>query len=151
MNSGDETLVRAIVRVMRYHLLWYVPLGVWIASYFIAPNFVSGFHNVALVFHRFSWGVFFSPSAYIFFTAVLTSLFLPVQFFLLIPSFFKRGVPMYRRRYLCSLGVVLGIAISAVVIQAIIWGSFPLPTDKDSYIHVRIIPFIPWPDSPLFQ
>ncbi len=151
VNSDCEHLFRAIVRVMRYHLLWYVPLGVWVVLYFIVPNLVSGFNNLALVFYRFSWAVLFSPSTYVFFAAVFTSLVLPVQLFLLIPGFFERGVPMFQRRYLWALGVVLGIAISAVLTQTIIWGSFPLPTDKYAYIHVRMIPFIPWPDTPLFQ
>jgi hypothetical protein len=45
----------------------------------------------------------------------------------------------------------VAIFVTALLLQAVIWGSFPLPVDKDGYIHVRLIPFIPWPDIPLLQ
>jgi hypothetical protein len=150
--QSDETgWFRVRTRTMGFNLLWYVPLGVWVVFYFIIPNAVSGFHNVALVFRRFTWSLFFSPSAYVFFGAVFTSIFLPFQLFLMVPAFFDSEVLAYRRPYLWSLCMVITIAISAILLQAIIWGSFPLPADKDDYIHLRMIPFIPWPDMPLFQ
>jgi len=30
----------------------------------------------------------------------------------------------------------------------ILWGSFPLPVDKQGYIRIRMIPFLPWPETP---
>lgn len=142
---------RILVGTMRFNLVWYVPLCIWIVLYIIIPNLTSGLHNVALVFHRFSWGIFFSPSAYVFFSAVITSVFLPLQLLLVVLSFFDPDVPLSRRRHLWSFAVVVVIVLSALLLQAVIWGSFPLPVDKDGYIHVRMIPFIPWPDSPLFH
>ena len=78
-------------------------------------------------------------------------MFLPLQLLLMIPRFFDTNVPANTKDYFWSLVVAVVIVLSAILLQAIIWGSFPLPVDKDGYIHLRMIPFVPWPDSPLFQ
>jgi hypothetical protein len=146
MQSDNENAIRAIVHVMRYNLLWYLPVAAWVVWYFIVPNVASGYQNVRLVFHHFTWAIFFSPSAYIFFSAVILSIFLPFRLLLFIPLLFVPDVQTYKRRYVWSFGIVVVIVISALLIQGVIWGSFPLPASKDGYIHLRMIPFIPWPE-----
>lgn len=140
-----------LLTTMRLNLMWFVPLCVAIVFYFVIPNVVAGYQNVTLVFRRFNWAIFLSPSAHLFFGALIASVALPLRLLLLIPAFFDRGVPAYARRYLWSFLVVLGIGSSAILLQIIIWGAFPLPVDKEGYIHLRFIPFIPWPDTPLFN
>lgn len=150
-QSDNDNWFRLLVRAMRFNLIWYVLLGIWIIFYFVVPNVASGFHDVSIVFHRFTWAIFFSPSAYFFFASVVASVFLPFQLLLMIPAFFDNTVPAYRRRYVWSLIMAIVIVISAILLQVIIWGSFPLPVDKDGYVHLRMIPFIPWPGSSLLQ
>lgn len=137
------------MKAMWGNLLWYIPLSVAVLAYFIIPNITSGYHNVALVFHRFSWLIFVSPAAYLFFSGVLASVFVPAQMMLIIPVFFDPDTPAYRRRYLWSVTIVVGIAVVCFILQIVIWGSFPLPVDHEGYIHVRMIPFLPWPETPL--
>lgn len=142
--------MRDFFAVMRVNLIWYIPLSVAVFLYFVVPDITSGYHNVALVFHRFSWPVLISPAAYIFISCLLASIFLPVQLMLMVPAFFDRESPAYGRRYVWSLCVFVGIAAACFVLQVLIWGSFPLPVDQKGYIHFRMIPFIPWPETPLF-
>jgi hypothetical protein len=133
---------------MKANLIWYVPLCAAIVFYFVVPDVVSGHHNVALVLHRFSWLIFVSPSAYLFWSCILASVFTTIALLLVIPSFFALESPYYSRRHISTLGVVVGIAAVCFVIQFLIWGSFPLPVDSENYIHIRMIPFLPWPGSP---
>ena len=142
--------MRSLFSSMRTNLIWYIPLSVAVLFYFVIPDITSGYHNVMLVFSRFSWLVFISPAAYVFFSCVLASVFLPVQLMLIVPLFFNRESSTFGRRYLWSAGVVVGIAVACFILQVIIWGSFPLPVDSEGYIRIRMIPFLPWPESPLF-
>ncbi|WP_372522376.1 hypothetical protein [Sulfuricaulis sp.] len=141
----------SLISLMRANFIWYLPLSVAVVFYFVIPDVTSGYHNVVLVFHRFSWAIFISPSAYLFFTCVLASVFLPLLLLLMIPTFFDRDSSTYSRRYLWSLTIVIGIAIACFILQVIIWGSFPLPVDHEGYIHLRMIPFLPWPETSLFE
>ena len=132
---------------MRFNLLWYIPLWLWIIIYFIIPDIIAGYHNIGLVFQRFTWAIFLSPSAAIFFSSILGSVLGPPLILLLIPLFFYRDNPAYRYRYLWSIVTVLGIVVSMFILQIIIWGSFPLPVDNEGYIRLRLIPFVPWPTT----
>ena len=134
---------------MRFDLIWFVPLCAAILFYFIVPNITSAYHNILLMFDRFTWGIFVSPSAYVFISAIVGSVGLPVVLLLLVPIFFNQDASGYKRRYLLSLGVAIDIVLSSLLLQVIIWGSFPLPVDKEGYIHLRLIPFFPWPETPL--
>jgi hypothetical protein len=149
--TDEGNWLYVLVRGMKFNLIWYIPLSAWVLLYFVVPNFNSGLENIRLVFHRFSWSLFFSPAAALFFSAIVASLFVPFQLLLVIPGFFAAESIGCIKRYVWSLGVVVAIFVTAILLQAVIWGSFPLPVDKDGYIHVRLIPFIPWPDIPLLQ
>ncbi len=147
--EGANTLAARWL-LMSANLIWYIPLSAAVVFYLAIPNAESGYHNVALTFSRFTWAIFISPSAYLFFSSVLASVFLPLQLLLLIPAFFDPSNSGYGRRYVVSFGLIAGIAVSCVIFQVVIWGSFPLPTDQDGSIHLRMIPFLPWPEAPLF-
>jgi hypothetical protein len=135
---------------MRANLSWYVPLSVAVLFLFVIPDITTGYQSVLLVFHRFSWLIFISPAAYLFFSCVLASVFLPIRMLLVIPALFDHKAPNFTRRYLWSFIMTIGIAIACFSLQIIIWGSFPLPVDREGYIHVRMIPLFPWPEAPLF-
>jgi hypothetical protein len=75
----------------------------------VAPNAISGYHDVRLVLQRWTWAILLSPSAYIFLaTVIYYSVGCLLQMLLLIPSFFARKVAgeNYRRRFLLSCEVV---------------------------------------------
>lgn len=141
------------IKLMRANLVWFIPLVVQ-AIYISFQNIISGYENIALLIHRFSWGAYFlvtlSPSTYVFFSALGTAIQVPL-FVLIIPNFFDQGrIDLYRHRYLFSIGLVLSIVAIGFLLEVVIWGSFPLDVGKDGYIHIRLIPFIPWPETPLF-
>lgn len=150
LSASQRGSMRSLFSTMRTNLIWYIPLGAVVLYYFVIPNITSGYHNVTLIFKHFSWLLFISPAAYVFFSCVVASVFLPIQLILMVAMFFDREFPAYSRRYLWSSVVVVGIAVACFILQVIIWGSFPLLVDHEGYIHVRMIPFLPWPESPLF-
>jgi len=91
LRSGEENYLRLVLTTMRYNLIWYLPLCLWILFYIIIPNVSSGYNNLKIVFHRFTWAIVFSPSAYIFFAALFTSIVLPLRLLGLIPIFFAKN------------------------------------------------------------
>lgn len=149
--EGDSHFFPLVARTMRWHLLWYVPLGGCTVTEIVWPNMLSGFGNLGVVARHFSWILFFSPSAYVCLGSVFGSVILPIVLFLMIPGFFEHGMPVYGRRYLASFGIILAIVLSALLLQVVIWGSFPLANDDAGYVHVRMIPFIPWPSTSPFK
>jgi hypothetical protein len=126
-------------------LLWFIPVYAGATVYFEVGNVLSAYHNLALVYHRFTWGLLLSPAAATFFTATLASVWLPLLLLLLGTATLDPTGSFYRRRYLWAAALVLAIAASGAILQFVIWGSFPLPADDDGYIHLRMIPFVPWP------
>jgi hypothetical protein len=127
-HSSEENYLRLVLTTMRYNLIWYLPLCLWILFYIIIPNIGSGYHNLKIVFHRFTWAIFFSPSAYLFLVALFASVFLPVRLLGWIPIFFAKDAEntTYKRRYLWSLLLTVGIFITAILIQVLIWDRFRL-------------------------
>ena len=145
--AGTSRSLLLVIQTMGWQLLWYLPLCGCAFIEIVWPNAVSGFANLATVGRHFSWMLLFSPSAYICLGSTFGSVILPIAFMLMIPSFFERGMPRYGRRYLASVGIILATAVSALVLQVVIWGSFPLANDDAGFVHVRIFPFIPWPST----
>lgn len=142
---------QSLFKTMQYNLLWYTPLFIWVIIYFVVQNIISGYHNSITIYRRFSLLIFVSPSAYLYFTSLITSVFLPIKLCLIIPAFFEKNNRLFNKRYLCVFGIIAIIWLSALIIQFILWGSFPLPVDKQGYIRVRMIPFLPWPDAPFID
>ena len=140
---------RASRRGIGLDVLWFLPACVGTALYFEAANIPSAYHNVALVYQRFTWGLFLSPAAATFLSATLASMWLPIQLLMLSASVFDPAGPLYRRRYFWSTAVVVGIAASAFLLQLIIWGSFPVLTDADGHGRLRMIPFFPCRQRPI--
>lgn len=135
---------------MGYNLLWYLPISLFIGIEFIAANVTAAFRNISTITRHFSSILLFSPSAYLFIGATVLSVLLPAGMLLLVPSFFDKEQPGYHGRYRASAGIVFAILVSIVAINFILWGSFPLQVDSESWVHVRMIPFLPWPNSPFF-
>lgn len=132
--------------VMKYNLLWYIPLCLWVLGYFILPNISSGYQNIITVFSHFSLLVLLSPSAAVFYAAIIGSVYIPIQLLLLLPNAFdKTLIHAYKNRYLLVGLLILAIVISAILFEFIIQGSFPVVVDKAGMVRIRMIPFLPLP------
>jgi hypothetical protein len=132
-----------------WNLIWYVPVCIWFCAYFLLRNLSNAWRFVVLIHERWSWGFFISPSSAVFVSAILFSLSYPIQSLLLIRGFLldtEVGSPM--RRYSYAAATVVGTFALALIVEAVIWGSFPLDVDAKGIGHLRLIPFVPWPDRP---
>jgi len=149
-DDPEPGVVVAIIRAMRLHLLWFVPLVVAVVLYLVVPSAVSGYRNTMLVIRRFTWGIFISPAAALYFGSILASVLLPLRLLLFIPAYFERSGRSWRRLWVPVL-VIIAIAVCELGLQFLVWGSFPLPADKEGYIRLTLIPFLPWPNRPFFH
>ncbi len=143
---------KTLLRAMAYNLIWYIPLFITVVCYFSIPSASDAFHNVTNIFKGFGkhfWVLFFSPAAYLFFSTEIESILLPFQMMLLIPIYFERSEWRFRKKILLSTLTVIGLYIAMLLLQVIIWGSFPHINDVDGS-RLRLIPFVPWPNQPLF-
>lgn len=75
--EGHRNYIQTVVAAMRLNLLWFIPRCMLVVFYFVMPNAKSGYGNISRVLHWFTWGVFVSPSAYVFLTAVTASISFP--------------------------------------------------------------------------
>ena len=134
-------------RSLGFNLFWYVPVCIWIFLYFVLQNILTGYKNIVLAWTHLTWGLFISPSAYIFFAVTIASIVLPLQYLTFIPMFFSsENEGLYKKRYLYSFLIIIGIIAAMFLLQIIIWGTFPLDIDKNGYEHLRMIPFFPLPE-----
>lgn len=131
-----------------WNLLWYVPVCIWFCAYFLLRNLSNARRLVSLIHERWSWGFFISPSSAVFLAAMIFSLFYPVQSLLLIRNFMLAPEIGTSRRYCYVVATVIGTFVLAIIVEAVIWGSLPLELDARGVGHLRLIPFLPWPDRP---
>jgi hypothetical protein len=138
---------------MSFNAIWYIALFGWVIYYFVIPDAISAYANAKLVFKYFSWLLFISPSAAFCLTLTLAAIFLPIVLMLYIPTYFERTDEntAFRKRYIYTIVTVVAIWLAVLLIQFLIWGSFPIGFDKENYVHIRMIPFIPWPEAPMFR
>jgi hypothetical protein len=73
----------------------------------------------------------------------------PIKILSLIPVLFvdDQSNELYKNRYRFTILGILAICLGELVFLTLMWGSFPLDVDSQSYVHLRFIPFAPWPDS----
>jgi hypothetical protein len=95
---------------------------------------------------RWSWAVLLSPSAGVCASSVFFTLAAPLAApFSLAGILTTREWSVGKRYGLFIVGLLVFVA-SMFVAQAVIWGSFPLDIDQEGHGHLRMIPFLPWPD-----
>jgi hypothetical protein len=127
--------------------IWYVCLWLVLAVFFIA---LLHFHYdiCRIELRRATWTVFLSPSAYIFVGAMFSTILFPVKILSMIPVLFvdNESNELFKKRYVLSLLAVLGICVGEFFFLTLMWGSFPLEVDAQHFVHLRLIPFVTWPD-----
>jgi hypothetical protein len=100
--------------------------------------------------NRWSWFVIVSPSTYFCFSTMLASILLPIQGMIYTAIFLTASKDDIPKRRLCAVLTVVAIFVLPAVTDVLLWGSFPLPVANDG-VHIRMIPFIPWPSGPFGQ
>jgi len=130
----------------RWNWLWLGPVFVLVLLSIERHTLPYGLRIVQLTWQRWDWGGLISPSADFCWTVVLASVFAPVYGFVhaieVLSSPTASG-----RRYLQATLIIVGIVLLPFVTDALIWGSFPFTFDNAGVGHLRMIPFIPWPDA----
>lgn len=140
-GSGSSSKER---RGIGWHWLWFGPLCVVVLWFFETYAVAHALQVTTLFFHRWNWLVLFSLATEFFSAAVMASVQVPPAGLMLIYWRLKgRNL---------SLGFVIatlvGVVGSLFLTDFVIWTSFPLPVDANGLGHVRMIPFLPWPDGP---
>lgn len=152
MDEGLATAVATIEerkrRRMGAHFLWYVPLCLTVTGALIAPAFLLGCENVRALVRHFTWGIFFSPSFYVFAGVTISSITVPINILKSIPKIF---VQSEGKRFTAVMSGIALIVFWSAAFQVVSWGSYPLGYDKQGYEHLRLIPFIPWPTDSLLH
>jgi hypothetical protein len=134
--------------------IWYVFLWLVLVAFF-APLLHLHYDVCRLELRRFTWGLFLSPSAYVFVGAMVATIFFPIRTLLTIPIAFvdDESNDLFKWRYRYSLLAVLLICAGELFLLTLMWGSFPLEVDSQNYVRLRLIPFLTWPtrDFLVFQ
>ena len=148
----DAQLAAAVARIqeqrkMGAHLFWFIPLCMLVTAVILIPVGLLAFENVMGVFHTFKVLMLFSPSFYLFWAATISSLTVPISVLKTMPKNF-----MDDDKSFLSIAIGLGfILFWTAVFQVLIWGSYPHGYDAKGIGHIRMIPFLPWPNVPFFQ
>lgn len=139
-------------KTMRWHLLWYVPLGIIILWYITIHDILWSIGAARIVLDHFIWALYFSPSAYLYFSILGSIPMTPLLFFIFIPVLFEKDSVGYKhkRRWLWTLVLLAMVPVSALFLHIILWGSFPFIYLEDGYERLRMNPFIPWPNTPFW-
>ncbi len=146
-NMGIPT-IKPRKTLMGWNYFWFLPICLFMLLKIELPNIISGYHNIVLALKHFTLGYLISPSAYVFFVAIFSSVTVPIVLLITVPHIFSgNDMELYKRKYLYSVIALLAIFIGSLILQFIIWGSLPFGIDNQGYVHLRLIPFIPWPTT----
>jgi hypothetical protein len=131
---------------MRWNVLWYIPVALFCAATALFDA-VQAWALGRDVISHWSWILLLSPSAYVWLAVTLSTVALPVQAACAIPCLFQR--PAYHP-YRYTTMVLAFTTIALAICWIVGWGSYPLNSDQNGYLHFRMIPFIPLPSYSLF-
>lgn len=132
---------------MGWNRTWYALIWLLFILYWVIPVGKLEWELLATIHRRWTWAALLSPAADTFFPEMLGAFFVPMLMLLNIPTFFDTEHPAHSNRFLFSGLTVLGAGVSCFIVLTLMWGSFPLDVDANHMVHLRMIPFIPWPDA----
>ena len=133
-----------------YNRIGYALISIFVVLYFVVPTARFDYSLLRIELGRVNWSsilpLSWSLSFYLFDGVLFASIAFPFTILGVIPKFFEReNSSLYRRRYLWTLLALLAIYPVEFLFVFLLWGSLPLDVDPQHYIHIRIIPFWPWP------
>ena len=80
---------------------------------------------------------------------LIANLLVPFQLTMIIMTYFnEESGELYRRRYLLTGVTVVAIFLIPLIVECLVWGTFPFNFDAKGIGRLRLIPFFPWPDNP---
>ena len=133
---------------LAWNWLWFLPLC-FVVLCFVESYSVSHAIDIAkLAYQRWSWFGLFSPSAAFCYSAMCASVLLPIYWLGAIAAIMIDDIRDMPKRLLNSFLVAAMILGLPLLTDALIWGSFPFPVDAEGRMHLRLIPFVPWPSLP---
>src|SRR5262249_2333659 len=116
----------ALLKSMRWNLVWYVPLLLATLLWLFPRTVGAGLDLLHILSGRWSWGILFSPAAAFFFSALTGFVFVPPWIALFfVPNLFQIEAVSSARRGLMTVLAVTGIFILPLVFWFLMWGSFP--------------------------
>ena len=117
---------------------------VTIVAYILAlTHLIWAVRCIRPILGRWTWGLLLSPAAYVYVVSLILCVTTPLMW--------NAATKRVRGRT-SSHGLVGFVIIVAVllVLHAVVWGSVPLAYDATGAEHIRMIPFIPWPNEPFW-
>lgn len=133
---------------LRWNLVWYLPLMAAMLI-FLMSNVGFALRAGAAFFNEFSWAVVISPANWLFWSAIATLVIAPAGGGLLIANIGSHRLSSHEMMAAAARMTVM-ILIACVVAGVLAWGAFPFFAGSDGYIHIRMIPFLPWPHTSFF-
>jgi hypothetical protein len=131
-----------------WHWLWFLPLCAVVLSLIERHLVTYAFAIVKLGYQRWSWGALLSLSADFCLSLILISVRWPLLGLLFLAFLVKAGNQLKAsQRWVYSVLLIGGISVSPLVVEVLVWGSFPFIIDGQGISRLRMIPFIPWPSG----
>jgi hypothetical protein len=138
--TTETTRVERRRLALGWHWLWFIPLCV-VVFFFVERHTVTwAFGALRLAWERWFWGTMISPSAVFCFSVIFASVVWPIYGLASVAYLVAA-----KQQWPWILLIIGAIVLLPLLTDFLIWGSFPLPTDQQGFIHLRMIPFIPWP------
>jgi hypothetical protein len=141
MSTSDDSHDRKFGR----NWLWFLPVCVAVLLAVERHTVPYALSLLKLGHKRWTWAALFSPSAYFCVGVMWLSVVGPLWGLALIPAVIHSDDK--RRRYVYAFVIFIAILLLPLVTDALLWGSFPFTFDSRGIGRLRLIPFIPWPDS----
>jgi hypothetical protein len=135
-------------RRLGWNWLWFLPLCVAVLIFVEGHTVPYAWQLAKLARKRWTWGVFFSPSAYFCMGVISVSIAWPLMGLALVSNSvtsIKAVKPP--GRYIRVFVILFLIFMLPVITDALLWGSFPFTFDRNGIARLRMIPFIPWPSG----
>ena len=123
-----------------WHWVWFLPLWVMVLSLVERHTVAYGFAILKLGYERWSWAIFFSPSAYFCLKVLAASISLPVLGLALVALVVKNPADSNlnaRQRWLYSVLLIIGIFLLPFISEVLMWGSFPFTFDNQGVSRLR--------------
>ena len=114
-----------------------------IAFILALTHLVWGYHCAAIILERWTWSLLLSPAAYFYFGSLVTCVSMPMQWWVATKN--SGGTWQHKA------GTLAVIVFFLFLLHVLVWGSVPLAYDVSGREHIRILPFIPWPDQPFWS
>jgi cytochrome bd-type quinol oxidase subunit 2 len=122
---------------LKWNLLWYIPLCLTVLLLLIR-NASYDWEVIKIAHQRWVWAALVSPSAALCFGVLSLNLLIPFQLTVMVSAYFNdESESLYQKRYLLTCLTVVAIVLVPLVVEFIVWGSFPFNIDAHGNGRLR--------------